>query len=172
MGPTAFLGVYLVDVHGLSVAAAGVALGALSAARLFGNRVGARFADRLGARRAVAAGLVGMAAGYALLGIPGLPLGLAFAALAFTGATFQAGYPSQVVLVTSLVPAARGGTAAAANTGLFYLGATMGPALVGLVVGAAGAGAVGWLGLVGALMGLVLARAAQAQSRASTKSSP
>ncbi len=170
MGPTAFLGVYLVEVHLLSIATAGIVLGVLSAARLFGNRVGARFADRLGHRRAVTWGLAGMAIGYLLVGLPGLPLGMALAGLALVGATFQGGYPAQVALVIGLSPAARGGTAAAANTGLFYLGATIGPALVGLAVGAAGPISVGWIGLLGALVGLALvttrARVVAAVSRA------
>src|SRR5947209_6721383 len=71
IGPTAFLAVYLVEAHGLSVAASGLALGALSAVRVLGNRASARFADRQGHQRAVLAGLGGIALGYVVLAIPG-----------------------------------------------------------------------------------------------------
>ncbi len=102
-----YLVVYLHEVRGIGIGLAGLAASTLAAAGIVGNPLGGWLADRVGARRAIVAGLVVSAAGAAQLAAVG-GTGQAFAAAATVGLGAAIGLPAlDALLGSSVEPAAR-----------------------------------------------------------------
>jgi MFS family permease len=102
-----YLVVYLHEVRGVEIGLAGLAVSALAAAGVIGNPLGGWLSDRIGARRALIAGLVVAAAGAAgLAGVRGT--GQAFAAAGTVGLGAAMVLPALDALLGGTVdPAAR-----------------------------------------------------------------
>ena len=101
-------GAWLEDGFALSLAALGLASTAIAVAELAGEGSVLLFADRVGPRRMVAAGLAASVAGYAGLGLfaDGLAGGLAMLALTFI--CFEITIVATVPLATEVAPSSRG----------------------------------------------------------------
>jgi EmrB/QacA subfamily drug resistance transporter len=127
---------------GISSAAVGVVLGALSATTVVCAPFGGRLADRHGRRAAAAGGLAFMVVGLVpfALDAAGMPLPLLVAALAVIGA--GSGLASAALQISALeaVDAADAGVAAGVYSTARYLGSIVGSALLGMLLtgGAAG----------------------------------
>lgn len=120
------------------------------------TRVGARFIDAVGPKRAIMLGIGAFAVAAFLLPNTAafLPWALANLALWIFGTWF--GLPAMQTLISGLVPTARG-TALAANSSALYAGAVVGPIVSGAVLAAGGFDLAGPWSAVLALVALVLA---------------
>ncbi len=120
------------------------------------TRLGARFIDAIGTKRAVMFGI--SAFGLAALGLAwarvSLPLAVLDLVVWASGIWF--GFPAQQTIISELVPASRGAVMAFNNSAL-YFGAALGPAVAGAVYTLGGFPLLGlWSALV-ALAALILA---------------
>lgn len=100
-----FLVLYLTQIRGLSIAAAGGVLTLLGVGGLFSQPVGGWLADRVGRRATLAGGMWAAAAGMLLLGAARGPALIAFAAL-LVGLTIDLYRPASQALVADVVAAA------------------------------------------------------------------
>jgi predicted MFS family arabinose efflux permease len=100
-------GAWLENSFGLSLLALGGASTLLALAELTGEGGTMAFADRLGKRRSVVAGLVLSSTGYALWAVASSHLGLGLALLAVALVGFEFAIVSALPLATEIVPHAR-----------------------------------------------------------------
>ena len=100
-------GAWLEDRFALSLGALGVTSLVVGLAELSGEASVLAFADRIGKRRMVAAGLGGSAVGYLLLGSVGGSLVPGVAALSITFVAFEVTIVSAIPLATEIAPGAR-----------------------------------------------------------------
>lgn len=125
-------GLWMEGSFGLQVAALGAASAVIGAAELGGEGLVAAFADRIGKRRAVAAGIaLNSLAGLALPVVGTTTFGALAGLFAFY-ITFEFTIVSSLPLMTELVPAARATMMSANHTALLLgraLGALIGPSL-------------------------------------------
>jgi MFS family permease len=128
-----FLLVYLDHVRGMDVAVAALAVSTIALAGLAGNPLGGWLADRLGARDAVAAGLVLAAAGAFGLALVREPWH-AFVAAAVAGMGAAIVWPAQDALLAALVPAQQRSGGFALHHALLNLGFGVGGVVAALVV--------------------------------------
>jgi MFS family permease len=98
-----FFLVYLHDVRGIGIATAALAVATIAAAGLAGNPVGGSLADRVGARNALAAGLLVAASGVVGVALVREPWH-AFAAAGLLGFGAAVVWPAQDALLAGLVP--------------------------------------------------------------------
>ena len=130
-----FLLVYLDGVRGLDIAVAALAVSTIAIAGFVGNPLGGWLADRLGARDAVAAGLVLAAAGAFGLALVREPWH-AFAAAAVAGLGAAIVWPAQDALLAALVPPAQRSGGFALHHALLNAGFGVGGVVAALVVDA------------------------------------
>jgi MFS family permease len=128
-----FLLVYLDHVRGMSVAVAALAVSTIALAGLVGNPLGGWLADRLGARDAVALGLVLAAAGAFGLALVREPWH-AFVAAGVVGVGAAIVWPAQDALLASLVPSEQRSGGFALHHALLNLGFGVGGVVAALVV--------------------------------------
>jgi len=100
-------GAWLEDSFGLTVLALGGAAFLIGASELAGEGMTFAITDRIGKRRAVLAGLVVSAVGYALLVPAGAHLGFGLAVLAIALFGFEFTIVSSIPLATELMPGSR-----------------------------------------------------------------
>jgi MFS family permease len=128
-----FLVVYLHGVRGLSLPLAGGAVAVLAVASAVGNPAGGVFADRVGARQTLIAGLL-IAAGSALA-IAGVSSGWqAFGAAALAGLGVGIAWPAQDTLLARLVSVSQRSAVYAVRHGTFNLGLGIGALLAAVIV--------------------------------------
>jgi predicted MFS family arabinose efflux permease len=101
-------GAWLDDAHGVSTGGLGVIAAIFGGLELVSSSGVALFADRVGARRSVAAGLLMLGGGLALIAASGSSRTLAVAGLAVFLTGFEYGFVSSLTLVSEAAPAARG----------------------------------------------------------------
>jgi predicted MFS family arabinose efflux permease len=101
-------GAWLDDVHGVSTAGLGLVAAGFGALELVSSSSVALFADRVGARRSVIAGLVVLGAGLAIMAVSASETVLAVAGLGVFLTGFEYGFVSTLTLVTEAAPQARG----------------------------------------------------------------
>ncbi len=101
-------GAWLDDAHGVSTGGLGVVAAGFGALELMSSSSVALFADRFGARRSVAAGLLVVGCGLALIAGSGSSQALAIAGLAVFLTGFEYGFVSSLTLVSEAAPAGRG----------------------------------------------------------------
>jgi predicted MFS family arabinose efflux permease len=101
-------GVWLDDAHGVSTGGLGLVAAIFGALELLSSSAVALFADRFGARRSVAAGLLVLGGGLAIIAASGSSRTLAVAGLAVFLTGFEYGFVSSLTLVSEAAPAARG----------------------------------------------------------------
>jgi predicted MFS family arabinose efflux permease len=151
-----YLGTYFTESFGFSPFQVGLTLTIIGFVGVLATRVAARLIDRFGAKRVVMAGLACIALAAFLLPFSRVLLPLALLNLALLVFGVWVGLPAQQAIVSETLPAWRG-TALAANTSALYLGATIGPAITGMILAAGGFAAAGpWTAFV-ALVALTLA---------------
>ncbi|GJF35060.1 MFS transporter [Kitasatospora sp. NE20-6] len=144
-GVVFFMSQYLQLVRGMSPLEAGVAEMPAFVGAVVGGLLTAGLARRTGARFTLTAGLLAMGAGIALLGLlhrdsTYLLLGAAFLAV---GTAEGVVYTLASDLVLGAAPAEKAGAASAVSETAYELGTALGIALVGSVVTAIYAGALG-----------------------------
>ena len=139
-------GVWLETTFGLSIVAVGAATTVIGAAELLGEGLTASIADRLGLKRAVAAGLALSGLSYALLPLTGSSLPLALAGLFAIFLSVEFTIVTAFSLFTEILPGARA----------TMMSSTLAASSVGRMVGALMGGAV-WLAGGLAATGLVSA---------------
>lgn len=100
-------GAWLEDDFGLSVAAIGIFTMVVAGAELAGEGSVSAFADRLGLRRSILAGLLGSAAAYACLGLVGSALGGAVIAVVAWFVAFEVTIVSTIPFVSELAAESR-----------------------------------------------------------------
>ncbi len=127
---------------------------AIGSAELLGESLTALFADRLGLKRAVTAGLVCTAAAYVLLPFIGLTLPLALTGVFFIFITFEFTMVTSFSLSTEIMPKRRATMMAG-----FYAAAGIGR-MIGVLAGGffweiGGIIAVSWLSAAATLLGLL-----------------
>lgn len=122
-------GAWLEESFGLQVTALGASAIVIGIAEMTSESGVAAFVDRVGKRRAVAAGLVGNALANLLLPLLGTSTAGALVALFFVYLTFEFAVVSALPLMTELVPDARA-TLLAGSVTLYSAGRTLG-ALIG-----------------------------------------
>jgi MFS transporter, DHA1 family, inner membrane transport protein len=101
-------GAWLDDAHGVSTGGLGLVAALFGALELVSSSSVALFADRVGARRSVAAGLVVLGCGLAIIATSGSSQALAIGGLAVFLTGFEYGFVSSLTLVSEAAPAARG----------------------------------------------------------------
>lgn len=101
-------GAWLDDAHGVSTGGLGLVAAGFGALELMSSSSVALFADRFGARRSVAAGLLVVGCGLALIAGSGSSQALAIAGLAVFLTGFEYGFVSSLTLVSEAAPAGRG----------------------------------------------------------------
>jgi predicted MFS family arabinose efflux permease len=101
-------GAWLDDAHGLSTGGLGLVAAGFGALELMSASSVALFADRFGARRSVAAGLIVLGGGLAFIAASGSSRALAIAGLAVFLTGFEYAFVSSLTLVSEAAPAARG----------------------------------------------------------------
>jgi len=101
-------GAWLDDAHGVSTGGLGLIAAGFGALELMSSSGVALFADRFGARRSVAAGLLVLGGGLAIIAVSGSSRALAIAGLAVFLTGFEYGFVSSLTLVSEAAPAARG----------------------------------------------------------------
>jgi len=101
-------GAWLDDAHGVSTGGLGLVAAGFGALELMSSSSVALYADRFGARRSVAAGLIVLGAGLAIIASSGSSRTLAIAGLAVFLTGFEYGFVSSLTLVSEAAPAARG----------------------------------------------------------------
>lgn len=128
---------------GTNVALVGLFFSTQEAAHLLARPLGGRLADRLGYLPAIAAGMLLMAAGLALLPLAGGPSLLLPALL--TGVAQALIFPATLGLVARQIPAGNLGAAMGLVGMLQNLGKVLGPLAGGLMIGLVGYEALLWL---------------------------
>lgn len=101
-------GAWLDDVHGVSTGGLGLVAAGYGAIELMASTGVAVAGDRIGSRRSVLVGLVGLVAGLAVIGVAGDRIVLAVAGLLVFFAGFEFGFVSSLTLVTEAAPRSRG----------------------------------------------------------------
>jgi DHA1 family inner membrane transport protein len=101
-------GAWLDDVHGVSTGGLGLVAAGFGALELMSSGSVALFADRVGARRSVAAGLLVLGFGLGLMAGSGSSQAMAIAGLGVFLTGFEYGFVSCLTLVSEAAPAARG----------------------------------------------------------------
>jgi MFS family permease len=134
-----FLLLYLHEVRGVGLAAAGLAVSAVALAGFAGNPIGGSLADRVGARATMLAGLVFCAAGSTWLAFVA-DAWQACAASATLGLGAAIVWPARSALLAILVPAERRSSAYALQHAVTNAGLGAGALLAALIVDAASAG--------------------------------
>ena len=129
-------GVWLESSFGLTIAVLGAATTVIGLAELLGEGLTASIADRLGLKRAIAAGSILSALSYILLPLVGRTLPLALIGLFITFLTFEFTIVTAISLFTEILPAARA-TMMSSSVAAISIGRVMG-ALVGGPVWLAG----------------------------------
>ncbi len=125
---------------GMSPLQAGLALLPMSLAFVALSHRSGHWASRFGARRMMAAGMMGIASGIVLLALTtdGRPLGLAETGVFLTGIGMGLNTGPVLALAVSAVESARAGTASAMVNTARMVGATLGVALLGSVFATSG----------------------------------
>ena len=101
-------GTWLDDAHGVSTGGLGLVAAGFGALELMSSSGVALFADRFGPRRSVAAGLLVLGCGLAIVATSGSSQTLAIAGLAVFLTGFEYGFVSSLTLVSEAAPDARG----------------------------------------------------------------
>lgn len=101
-------GAWLDDDHGVSTGGLGLIAAGFGAVELASSSSVAAFADRVGARRSVLAGLVVLGAGICVMAVSGDSRLVAVVGLIVFLAGFEYGFVSSLTLVTEAAPLARG----------------------------------------------------------------
>jgi predicted MFS family arabinose efflux permease len=101
-------GAWLDDAHGVSTGGLGLVAAGFGALELASSSSVALFADRFGARRSVAAGLLVVGGGLAIIASAGSSQAVAITGLAVFLTGFEYGFVSSLTLVSEAAPAARG----------------------------------------------------------------
>lgn len=101
-------GAWLDDAHGVSTGGLGLIAAGFGALELMSSSGVALFADRFGARRSVAAGLLVLGGGLAIIAASSSSRVLAIAGLAVFLTGFEYAFVSSLTLVSEAAPAARG----------------------------------------------------------------
>jgi predicted MFS family arabinose efflux permease len=109
-------GVWLDDSHGVSTGGLGLIAAGFGAVELMSSSSVALFADRVGARRSVLAGLAVIGAGLATMALSDSSRGWAIAGLAMFLAGFEYGFVASLTMVTEAAPEARGRAIGVSNT--------------------------------------------------------
>ncbi|MFD1544789.1 MFS transporter [Nonomuraea guangzhouensis] len=127
---------YLQYVLGYTPTQAGLAFAPMAVASLACNALGAALGTRIGNRALIVTGLTVMAAGFALLAVPG-----SFAVMACALLTLGAGgglaMPAAVSALMGAVPAEHAGVGSALNDTIQQAGAALGVAVLGSVLSSA-----------------------------------
>lgn len=134
-----FLLVYLHDVRGLGLGAAGLAVSAVALAGFAGNPIGGSLADRFGGRATMLAGLVFCAAGCVALAFT-TQAWQAFAASATLGLGAAIAWPARSALLATLVPSERRSSAYALQHAATNVGLGAGALVAALIVENSSAG--------------------------------
>ncbi len=165
----AYVPLALIGWRGISAATAGIALTAATLTWTAGAWIQARYIGRLGPRRLVAAGLVLLLVGIAVLALvllPDVPVAVATLAWSIAGLGMGLAYASLSLIVLAEAPIAEQGAATAGLQLSDVLGTALGTGVAGALIAIAGrVGAAGWVGLAlafaaGALVGLAALLAA------------
>lgn len=101
-------GAWLDDAHGVSTGGLGLIAAGFGAVELASSSSVAAFADRVGARRSVLAGLAVLGAGICVMAVSGDSRLVAVTGLIVFIAGFEYGFVSSLTLVTEAAPLARG----------------------------------------------------------------
>lgn len=127
---------YLQLVRATSALLAGLGVMPLAVGAVLGSVLGGRAPGKIGARRTVVIGVLGMAAGYAILATlaPASPYPIIGLGLFMVGAGLGFASPSASTLALAAIPADRMGTGSAVNTTHQQLGMAMGIAALGSVL--------------------------------------
>jgi len=147
-------GVWLESAFGLGVAVLGAATTVIGVAELLGEGLTATIADRLGLKRAIAAGSILSALSYVLLPLVGRTLPLVLIGLFITFLTFEFTIVTALSLFTEILPAARA-TMMSSSVAAFSMGRVVGALVGGPVWLAGGMWAIGFVSA--AVSGLALA---------------
>jgi MFS family permease len=150
--------VFLTGARGVSLGVAAAAVSGYWAALLVGRLVLGPVADRVGPRRVLLAGLVGMAGGAALLLVP--YSGAALAGIVLIGVSAAPMYPLLMLTTKDRVGADLADRAVGVQGAASALGAATLPALIGLLIGPLGAEVIAPCVLVLALANAAAYRAA------------
>ena len=134
-----FLLVYLHDVRGLGLGAAGLAVSAVALAGFAGNPIGGSLSDRVGGRPAMLAGLALCAAGSASLAFA-TNAWQAFPAAATLGLGAAIAWPARSALLATLVPSERRSSAYALQHAATNVGLGAGALAAALIVHGSSAG--------------------------------
>ena len=108
-------GAWLDDDYGVSTSGLGAIAAMFGAVELVSSGSVAGFADRIGVRRSVLAGLTVLLAGLAVMAVAGDSRAVAVLGLCVFLGGFEYGYVSSLTLVTEAAPEARGGRSAPAT---------------------------------------------------------
>jgi len=136
---------------------AGMAVSGYWASLFAGRLLSGTVTDRLGAHRLLAAGIIGMAVGAALIALPA-PGWLAVSGLVLLGFAAAPMYPLLTLTTAERVGAAHADRTIGLQGGAAALGATTVPAGIGVLIGMAGPEVLGpSLLLLTAVLGLVYA---------------
>jgi len=148
-------GIWLESAFGLSIVVLGAATTVIGLAELLGEGLTASIADRLGLKRAIAAGSILSALSYILLPLVGHTLPLALMGLFITFLTFEFTIVTAISLFTEILPHARA-TMMSSSVAAISIGRAIG-ALVGVPVWLAGGmWATGFVSAAGSGLALVL----------------
>jgi MFS family permease len=134
-----FLLVYLHDVRGLGLGAAGLAVSAVALAGFLGNPIAGSLADRVGGRATILAGLAFCAAGSTSLAFA-MHAWQAFAASATLGFGAAIVWPARSALLATLVPCERRSSAYALQHAATNVGLGAGALFAALIVDTSSAG--------------------------------
>ena len=145
-----FLLVYLHQARGLELGPASLAVATVAIAGLAGNPLGGALSDRVGARAALAAGLVTAAAGSLALAAVSSPL-QAFAACALLGVGAAVAWPALDALLAGLVTPEQRASAFALRHATLNVGLGVGALVAALVVAGASPEALARLYVVDAV---------------------
>jgi DHA1 family inner membrane transport protein len=148
-------GVWLESSFSLTIAMLGAATTVIGVAELVGEGLTASIADRLGLKRALAAGSILSALSYILLPLVGRTLPLALLGLFITFLVFEFTIVTAISLFTEILPAARA-TMMSSSVGAFSVGRVAGALVGGAVWLAGGIWATGFVSAVVSGLALVL----------------
>ena len=148
-------GVWLESSFGLTIAVLGAATTVIGLAELLGEGLTASIADRLGLKRAIAAGSILSALSYILLPLVGRTLPLALIGLFITFLTFEFTIVTAISLFTEILPAARA-TMMSSSVAAISIGRVIGALVGGPVWLAGGMLATGFVSAAVSVLALVL----------------
>jgi MFS family permease len=127
-----FTFIYLHNVHGFSLALAGLILGTNAGVSLLSGPVAGAFVDRIGGKRMLALSLVFLTAGFALYPFIELPWH-GFLASSLVGIGTGMFYPAQAALIAGLTPAHKRPAAYAMQRVVVNLGLGLGGVAAGFI---------------------------------------